>query len=108
VDDPLQAVIQPSRLCANARVTVGRGISPFFPSVLARVALTERTMADSLTALFINPGFHFGGEALLVIHLIDSKQVIQLVTFDLKIVSIVIIGLNQDGNSAHDFNTMLS
>ena len=98
--------MQPSRLCANARVTEGRGISPFIFSTLSSVALTDRTMADLLTALFINPEFRFGRQALFATQLTYSKHVIELVTFGLKIAFVVDIGLYQDGNSARDFNTV--
>ena len=106
VDDPWQAVIQPSRLCANASVTDGRGIYPFIFSTLSRVALTDWTMADLLTALFIDPRFRFGIQALFVTQLIYSKHVIEFVTFSFKIAFIVVIGLYQDGNPARDFNTV--
>jgi hypothetical protein len=39
--------MQPSRLCAYARVTTGLGIARFFLPTPSRVVLTERRMADS-------------------------------------------------------------
>ena len=59
VDKPSFAVIQPSRLCAYARVMAGRGIALFSFSSLASVALIEQRTGDSPIALLTDPGSGF-------------------------------------------------